>query len=299
LKKIKSEFKEQILPEEKEKEKEEITSTEIYKKIYNYMENIHKENKLIKDDNYERNILDICNYLIIIKEKITKLNYYKESYASQTFTEMCNKIINSSNLKKQEYINHLERFFYFMNIFFRVESTNFEVVKAKEDFENISKKTLDNIENVFKEFKGQNIIKDFKELIFSLIDNLKSSYKKLMTDNDNNVDKVISIVESEINATKQNLKNQLDNEIKKIESKIVEQLKSIGFSESNNSIDKNIQRTYSTKIKVFFATLGIGAVAYGLFYSLPTFIINKFKDKRKFESFLDDMKQDIENYMKI
>ena len=208
---------------------------------------------------------------------------------------MYNKIINSSNLKKQEYINHLERFFYFMNIFFRVESTNFEVVKAKEDFENITKKTLDNFENVFKEFKGQIIIKDFKELIFDVIDDLKKSYKKLMKKYNNNVDKVISEVECHINGTKENLKKQLDTEIKDVESKIVEQLKSIGFSESKNYIDKNIEKVYSTKIKFFFATLGIGAVAYGLFYSLPTFIINKFKDKRKFESFLDDMKQDIEN----
>ena len=293
VKKIKSEFYEQILPEQEEKE--EITSTEIYKKIYSYMENIHNENKLKKDQHYKKNILDICKYLIIIKEKITKLNYYKESYASQTFSEMYNKIINSSNLKKQEYINHLERFFYFMNIFFRVESTNFEVVKAKEDFENITKKTLDNFENVFKEFKGQIIIKDFKELIFDVIDDLKKSYKKLMKKYNNNVDKVISEVECHINGTKENLKKQLDTEIKDVESKIVEQLKSIGFSESKNYIDKNIEKVYSTKIKFFFATLGIGAVAYGLFYSLPTFIINKFKDKRKFESFLDDMKQDIEN----
>ena len=293
VKKIKSEFHDQILPEQIEKE-EENASTEIYKKINSYMESIHNEKKLTKDQNYEKNILDICKYLIIIKEKITKLNYYKESYASQTFEEMSNKIINSSNLKKQEYINHLERFFYFMNIFFRVESTNFEVVNAKEDFEKITKKTLDNIENIFKEFKGQKIIRNFKENIFALIDNLKCSYNKLMADNNNDIDKVISVVECQINATKQNLKNQLDAEIKKIESKIIEQLKSIGFSESKSSIDKNIERIYSTKIKVFFATLGIGALAYGLFYSLPTFIINKFKDKRKFISFLDDMKQDVE-----
>ena len=292
LKKIESEFNE--FPLSEQIKKEDIVSTEIYNIIYNYMEDIYKENKLKKEENYEKNILDICKYLILYNENITKLNDYNKSYANQTLKEMCKKIIKSSVLKKQEYINHLERFFYFMNIFFRVESTNFEVVKAKEDFENISKKSLDNIEKIFKEFKGQNIIKDFKELIFSLIDNLKSSYKKLMADNDNNVDKVISTVESEINATKQNLKKQLDNEIQTVESKIVEELKRIGFSESNNSIDKNIERTYSTKFKVFFATLGIGAVAYGLFYSLPTFIINKFKDKRKFESFLDDMKNEIE-----
>ena len=292
LKKIKSEFNEEILSEQKEAK--EIISTEIYTKINSYMESIHNENKLIKDENYEKNILDICKYLIICQKNTTKLNYCKESYASQTFKEMCTKIINSSNLKKQEYINHLERFFYFMNIFFRIESTDFEVVKAKEDFENISKQTLNNIENVFKEFKGQKIIKEFKELIFSLIDNLKNCYNKLMAENNNDVNKVISIVEFQINATKSNLKNQIDNELKKIETKIVEQLKNIGFSESKNSIDKNIDRVFSTKIKFFFATLGIGAVAYGLFYSLPTFIINRFKDKRKFESFLDDMKQDIE-----
>ena len=106
------------------------------------MEDIYKENKLKKEENYEKNILDICKYLILYNENIAKINDYRNSYANQTLEEMSKKIIKSSELKKQEYINHLERFFYFMNIFFRIESTNFEITKAKEDFEKVAKDTL-------------------------------------------------------------------------------------------------------------------------------------------------------------
>ena len=208
---------------------------------------------------------------------------------------MCNKIINSSNLKKQEYINHLERFFYFMNIFFRIESSNFEIVKAKEDFEKVAKNTLKNIENLFDEFQGLKIIEEFKEKIFAFIEEKRKSYKQLMAENENKVDNVILIVEKEINEHKKNFRNQFDTELKKFETKIAKELEKIGFSEKKNVIDKNIEKIYSTKIKFFFATLGIGALAYGLFYSLPKHIIRIFKDETKFVDFLDKIKDEIEN----
>ena len=259
------------------------------------MEDIHKENKLKKEENYEKNILDICKYIILYNENITKLNDYNKSYANQTLKEMCKKIIKSSELKKQEYINHLERFFYFMNLFFRIESSNFEIANAKEDFERVAKKTLKNIENLFDEFKGQKIIEEFKEKIFAFIEEKRKSYKQLKAENENKVDNVILIVEKEINEHKKNFRNQFDAELKKFETKIVKELEKIGFFEKTNVIDKNVQKIYSTKIKFFFATLGIGALAYGLFYSLPKHIIRIFRDETKFVDFLDKIKDDIEN----
>jgi len=295
LKKINSEFNE--FPISGPKEKKDIVSTEIYKNINTYMEDIYKENKLKKEENYEDNILGICKYLILYKENITKINDYKNSYASQTLEEMCKKIIKSSTLKNQEYINHLERFFYFMNIFFRIESTDFENIKAKEDFEKVAKDTLKNIENIFDEFQGQKIIEEFKKNIFDFIEEKRKSYKQLKTKNKNNISNVISIVEKEIDKHKQDFKDQFDSELNKIETKITEELKKLGFSDSKNVIDKNVDKIYSTKIKFFLATLGIGALAYGLFYSLPRRIINMFKDKLKFDDFLDHEKADIENYL--
>jgi hypothetical protein len=259
------------------------------------MEDIIKENKFKKEEEYEQNILDICKYLILYKENITKSNDYNKSYANQTLKEMCKKIIKSSELKRQEYINHLERFFYFMNIFFRIESTNFEIAKAKEDFEKVAKDTLKNIENIFDEYQGQKIIEEFKENIFAFIEEKRKSFQQLKAEHGNKIDNVLSIVENEINERKKNFRNQFDSELKKIETKISEELKKIGFSEQKSVIDKNVEKIVSTKIKFFFATLGIGALAYGLFYSLPKHIIRFFRDKNKFDYFLDKIKENIEN----
>ena len=293
LNKIKSEFNE--FPLSEQKKKEDIISSEIYNIIHTYMEDIYKENKLKKEENYEKNILDICKYLILYNENIAKINDYRNSYANQTLEEMSKKIIKSSELKKQEYINHLERFFYFMNIFFRIESTNFEITKAKEDFEKVAKDTLKNIENIFDEYQGQKIIEEFKENIFAFIEEKRKSYKQLIAEHGNKIDNVLSIVENEINERKKNFRNQFDSELKKIETKISEELKKIGFSEQKSVIDKNVEKIVSTKIKFFFATLGIGALAYGLFYSLPKHIIRFFRDKNKFDDFLDKIKENIEN----
>ena len=293
LNKIKSEFNE--FPLSEQNKKEDIISSEIYNIIHTYMEDIYKENKLKKEENYEKNILDICKYLILYNENIAKINDYRNSYANKTLEEMSKKIIKSSELKKQEYINHLERFFYFMNIFFRIESTNFEITKAKEDFEKVAKDTLKNIENIFDEYQGQKIIEEFKENIFAFIEEKRKSFQQLKAEHGNKIDNVLSIVENEINERKKNFRNQFDSELKKIETKISEELKKIGFSEQKSVIDKNVEKIVSTKIKFFFATLGIGALAYGLFYSLPKHIIRFFRDKNKFDDFLDKIKENIEN----
>ena len=49
-----------------------------------------------------------------------------------------------------------------MNIFFRIEN-KFQKIDAKEDFEKISKKVINNIENIFNQFKGEKIIIKYKK----------------------------------------------------------------------------------------------------------------------------------------
>jgi hypothetical protein len=44
-----------------------------------------------------------------------------------------------------------------------------------------------------------------------------------------------------------------------------------------------------------FLTLGIGLVAYGLFYKLPNLIINSALEERKFQQFLEEIEEDIRN----
>ena len=44
-----------------------------------------------------------------------------------------------------------------MNIFFRIESTNFVIANAKKDFENVARNILKNIEKLFDEFQGKKI----------------------------------------------------------------------------------------------------------------------------------------------
>ena len=96
------------------------TSSEIYLELFNQIEKFHKENNIFKDSNYEKSLLDIAKILKFSKENSLKLKNYKESYAEDTFKNIDKKIKKSYKLKKKEFNNHLDRFFYFMNIFFRI-----------------------------------------------------------------------------------------------------------------------------------------------------------------------------------
>ena len=64
-------------------------------------------------------------------------------------------------------------------------------------------------------------------------------------------------------------------------------------------IKKNVSSSLSSKDKFLvtfsFCTLGIGAIAYGLFYKLPNLIINAVKEERKFQQYLEEIEEDIEN----
>ena len=85
--------------------------------------------------------------------------------------------------------------------------------------------------------------------------------------------------------------------LNKLEKNIGDELNKIGAEMI--SINKNISNSLSTKEKLFisitFCTLGVGAVAYGLFYELPNLIINAVSEERKFQKFLEEIEEDIKN----
>ena len=59
------------------------------------MDRIHTENNIIRDSNYQNNLLIISRLLKYSQENLLKLNYFKDSYAKETFNEIHNKIIKS------------------------------------------------------------------------------------------------------------------------------------------------------------------------------------------------------------
>ena len=96
--------------------------------------------------------------------------------------------MQSYELKRKEFDNHLGRFFYFMNIFFRLEN-KFEKIDAKEDYEKISNEYMKNIDNIFNEFKGKEIIEEYKNKILKYINDKIKDYKILMEEEIDEVSK--------------------------------------------------------------------------------------------------------------
>ena len=278
----------------------------IYNALFEQMKKIDDEDIIKKDSNYENKIKYISNILIFIKKNPFKLKYYTVSYAQDTFSYFEKKIMQSYELKRKEFDNHLGRFFYFMNIFFRLEN-KFEKMDAKEDYEKISKECMANIENIFNEFKGKEIIKEYKNKILKYINDKTKDYKILMEENLNDVDKVTELLEAKITILIEKFREEFDKELSKIEIKIGEQMENLGLSETG-IINREMGSTSSLRYKIFivgalclacvsplsFIMLALGK---GLFYSFPNYIINKIYTKRKFNNFIDEKKEYIEKLM--
>ena len=159
--------------------KEKIISSNIYKEINTYLDKFYKENNLEKEEEekYNNTLQNICKYLILCNKNSTKLNLYKQSYASDTFEKMIEKIIKSHFLKEAEYNNHLERFLTFLNIFFRVGG--FDATENNNSFRLIQM-SLNNVENFFEDFKGEKIIEKCKNILLQFLKEQKSSFKELI-----------------------------------------------------------------------------------------------------------------------
>ena len=191
-----------------------------------------------------------------------------------------------------------------MNIFLRLENNLFNNNNAKEDFEKASTTVLKNINTIFKEFKGEEIIKKYKKKIITFIKDKKKDFNILMEENENNVEQTIDLIDKKIGNEISLFKEEIEKELSKLENKIAKLMVNIGISETG-LIDKKIIIEKSLGLKILtgihYCTLGIGTlvfgIGYGLFYALPNFMINKINKKRKFNQFIDERKEYIENLM--
>jgi len=274
--------------------KEKIISSNIYKEINTYLDKFYKENNLEKEEEekYNNTLQNICKYLILCNKNSTKLNLYKQSYASDTFEKMIEKIIKSHFLKEAEYNNHLERFLTFLNIFFRVGG--FDATENNNSFRLIQM-SLNNVENFFEDFKGEKIIEKCKNILLQFLKEQKSSFKELMKKNNNDVNKIMEFLDNKMKREMLIFKKLLVEELNKLEKNIGDELSKIGSEMI--SIDKNVVYSLSTKDKLLvslsFCTFGVGAVVYGLFYKLPNLIINSVSEERKFQQFLEEIEEKI------
>ena len=190
-----------------------------------------------------------------------------------------------------------------MNLFFRIE-TNFEKLNAKEEYQMLSSKIINNIENIFNEFKGYIIVKKYKDQILNYMEEKKNSYDILIQENNNDIDLLINLINTKLKKELNSFISEIEIELTQIESKIGEQMKQIGLTETG-VIDHKLKRKDSFQEKFLlglsFATFGIGTIVfgigYGLFYALPNKIMNQINQKRKFNQFINDRKKYIEEYM--
>ena len=275
----------------------EVTSSDIYPEINTYLDKFYEENNLDKnkEENYNDYLQNICKYIIFCNKNNNKLNLYKQSYASDTLKIMIEKIVKSYALKKAEYKNHLEKFLSFLNTFFGMEGgLN---VNGKNNLDDLVQTSLNNVDIFFKDFKGNEIIENCQKIILDSIKDKKNSFGELMKNNNNDVNQIIKTLERNINEEMIAFKKYLIDELNKLEKNIGDELNKIGTEMI--SINKSVKSSLSAKEKLFysisFCTLGIGAVAYGLFYKLPNLIINAISDERKFQQFIEEIEEDIKN----
>ena len=191
-----------------------------------------------------------------------------------------------------------------MNIFFRIEN-NFQKIDAKEDFEKLSKRVISNIENIFNQFKGEEIIIEYKNQILEFINIKQKDFKILMQENGNNVEQVIVLINGKIDTKLEEFKKSIQNELTNVENKIAKEMETIGISETS-LIEKGVKFEKSLGYKILlginFCTLGIAPIAlgigYGLLYALPNYLINKAFDNRRYNQFIDEQKDYINRLMK-
>jgi hypothetical protein len=223
-------------------------SSDIYKELKTDLENFLIQKNILKDKNDEINLSYISKLLAYCQENFSKLNYFKDSYAVELFEKIRIKINKSYELKRNEYINHLERFFYFMNIFFRIEN-KFQKIDAKEDFEKLSKRVISNIENIFNQFKGEEIIKEYKNQILEFINIKQKDFKILMQENGNNIEQVIVLIHEKIDKQLEEFKSSIQKELTDIENKIAQEMENIGISKTS-LIERGIKYEKSLGVKI-------------------------------------------------
>ena len=276
-------------------------SSDIHIKISQKIENFYSENALIKDINYNNNILKISNLLTYYNENIKKSNFFIRSYATETFNIMQKNIIKASNLKRNEYINHLERCFYFLNILFRIENS-FKNAHAKEDLDSITKNIKNNINDIFLQFNCVKIINKYKKYLLTFIDNQQKNFKNLIKVYNNDLDKILNYINNHIKDLIKELNDILEDNLENMKKAI---LKEMGKYEISEKIIIS-NAGFSLKHKILIGGAIIislpFALAYGVLWKLPSSLIKSliylFKQKeKKFNDYLKNLKEEINNMM--
>ena len=287
-------------------DKNEITSSDMFIKISEKVGNLYSEKLLDKELNYENNLLKISKLLIYYNENIKNSQYYNESYATETCNIMKKNIIKASNLKRNEYINHLERSFYFLNIHFRIENT-FINITAKEDLDSVSRDIKNNIKNIFHQFNYEKIINQYKKLMFEFLDAQQKNFKKLIKEYNDDLEKLFKFINLIIKNLINELRDILEKNLINVKKEISKELEKIGISENINYA--NVQLTLGQKILIRVIDVSYTlivlpfALAYSDLYELPSSfiksVINIFKQKeKKFNDYLKTLKEEINDMMK-
>ena len=275
--------------------------SDIYIKISQKIENFYSEKALIKDINYSNNILKISNLLTYYNENIKKSNFFIRSFATETFNIMQKNIIKASSLKRNEYINHLERCFYFLNILFRIENS-FKNAHAKEDLDSITKNIKNNINDIFLQFNCVKIINQFKKHMLTFIDNQQKNFKNLIKVYNNDLDKILKYIDNYIKDLIKKLNDILEDKLENMKKAILKEMGKYEISEK--LIISNAGLSLKHKILIGGAII-ISlpfALAYGLVWKLPSYLIKSviylFKQKeKKFNDYLTNLKEEINTMM--
>ena len=219
---------------------------------------------------------------------------------------MHKNIIKASNLKRNEYINHLERCFYFLNILFRIENT-FINLTAKEDLDSVSINIKNNINNIFRQFNYEEIINQYKKLILVFLEIQQKNFKKLIKEYNDDLEKLIKYINLRIKNLINELKDILEENLINVKKEISKELEKIGISDNINYA--NIELSLGQKILIGAIVVPCTlialpfALAYGVLYKLPSSfiksLINLFKQKEKqFNDYLKTLKEEINDMMK-
>jgi len=272
-------------------DKNEAISSDIFIKISEKMENFYSEKFLDKDINYNNNILKISKLLIYYYENIKHSNYFKESNANETFNKMNQNIIKSSNLKRNEYINQLERCFFYLNILFRIENS-FINVSAKESLNSALTNIKNNIKDILQLFQYEKIINHYKNLILEFLDIQQKNFKKLMKEYNNDLEKILEFINSQINNLFKELDNTLEEILENVEKKILKEMEKIGLSINSTNVKNKINLIKN----ILLSNLVISIFKIMLFINPITILFTN--NKNKFNIMLKILKDKINNTMK-
>ena len=248
------------------------------------MQEMNKELKKVD----QKIIKEISNYLYQIKNNLKDMKWYKYSYCEGFFKSIYDKIIESQEYKKKEYIEKIRKNIEFFDIFFRQDiskRTIEEEMKLKEE-KNIIHDNLSKIIDSYNyERSFTNLINEIKDYFEEKNNNLEELLKKENNDinqiiNNISIDlqKYFQIFQDDFDKRFKEFRDKLENFIENIKKKVNDLIKLEGTNENitNVTMDEllNIKLIQSS----FFQSLGTeyqnySTIATSIIASIYGFII--------------------------